>query len=368
MDDRWNLIPPLRYDSAEIKRSIRIEDAIRQYVGTEPNRAGFIRCPDPTHKDDKPSCKIYTETNNCKCFSCDGYFTVFDLAAFAKGLDRKRDFPILCEEICNDFGINKYSVSNLGERESAIEQIFGEPKKVEYKEYFPLTETELNMIGLYNSDFKIQKENYKYSADANSYFKEILGYEEVSKIPEHLIKSYGITIVNDILCDKTGNPLTIPLTFQEAVELGFERPLEEREKEYKMIPKIQELWKDEENRAGVEEMIVGHFEEVYSKEEKDYNEYKKLIDDYENSHDIEREEKLYQAYNEREKKQVKFNNLQVQRVHDYSSYVLTKMFFEDFQKSFADLEKIKNKLSTFFQRRAGYEAETDTDKDDLEIE
>lgn len=367
MDDRWDLIPQMCYDTAQIKKAIRIEDAIKNYMGVEPNRAGFIKCPDPTHPDKKPSCKVYKKTNSCKCFSCNGYFTVFDLAAFAKGMDIKNDFPKLCEEICNDFGIDKYSVSNLRDRELAIEQVFGEDiKKKEYKEFFPLTETELNLIGLFNDDSEPKKEDFKHSLDADIYFKEFLGFKTISEIPESMLESYHLDVENEKLC-RNGKPAKIPLTFNEAVEMGFEEPYEEQKKSYKPFPRIQDLWKNEEDRKGIEEMILGHFREAYAQAKNDLKEAKAPVEEYLRTHDLERERKLCDSYEHRKENHINFSSSQLERINEYASYYLSNMALEKVQESFDDYEKIHNKLFSFYQRRAEHEAEEEETKDkDLE--
>lgn len=51
----------------EIKSRLSILTVLENY-GLKPNRHNQIKCP--FHKDDKPSMKIYTETNTFNCFGC----------------------------------------------------------------------------------------------------------------------------------------------------------------------------------------------------------------------------------------------------------------------------------------------------------
>lgn len=52
---------------SEIKQRLSIETVLNHYHLT-PDRHGFIKCP--FHEDDKPSLKIYPQTNTFNCFGC----------------------------------------------------------------------------------------------------------------------------------------------------------------------------------------------------------------------------------------------------------------------------------------------------------
>jgi DNA primase len=52
---------------SEIKQRLSIETVLNHY-SLQPDRHHFIRCP--FHDDDKPSLKIYPETNTFNCFGC----------------------------------------------------------------------------------------------------------------------------------------------------------------------------------------------------------------------------------------------------------------------------------------------------------
>lgn len=51
----------------EIKRRLSILQVLSHY-NLKPDRSNHIKCP--FHEDDKPSCRIYTETNTFHCFGC----------------------------------------------------------------------------------------------------------------------------------------------------------------------------------------------------------------------------------------------------------------------------------------------------------
>ncbi|ALO13832.1 DNA primase [Salinivirga cyanobacteriivorans] len=51
----------------DIKKRLPIMSVLAHY-GIEMNKNDHIKCP--FHKDDKPSCKIYTDTNTYNCFGC----------------------------------------------------------------------------------------------------------------------------------------------------------------------------------------------------------------------------------------------------------------------------------------------------------
>src|SRR6056297_425396 len=51
----------------QIKQKLSITAVLAHY-GIKPAKDSHIRCP--FHEDDKPSCKIYTDTNTYNCFGC----------------------------------------------------------------------------------------------------------------------------------------------------------------------------------------------------------------------------------------------------------------------------------------------------------
>jgi DNA primase len=51
----------------EIKQRLSILSVLSHY-NLKPDRSNHIKCP--FHEDDKPSCRIYTETNTFHCFGC----------------------------------------------------------------------------------------------------------------------------------------------------------------------------------------------------------------------------------------------------------------------------------------------------------
>lgn len=52
---------------AEIKQRLSILTVLKSY-NLQPDKHQMLKCP--FHKDDKPSLKIYTETNTFNCFGC----------------------------------------------------------------------------------------------------------------------------------------------------------------------------------------------------------------------------------------------------------------------------------------------------------
>ena len=51
----------------EIKQRLSILQVLSHY-NLKPDRSNHIKCP--FHEDDKPSCRIYHETNTFHCFGC----------------------------------------------------------------------------------------------------------------------------------------------------------------------------------------------------------------------------------------------------------------------------------------------------------
>lgn len=52
---------------SEIKQRLSILTVLSHY-NLKPDRSNHIKCP--FHEDDKPSCRIYPETNTFHCFGC----------------------------------------------------------------------------------------------------------------------------------------------------------------------------------------------------------------------------------------------------------------------------------------------------------
>lgn len=59
--------------------------ALAQELGLSPNRSGMIRCPDPSHEDVHPSCKVYHD--GFVCFACGRRGSAIDLVMLCRGWD-----------------------------------------------------------------------------------------------------------------------------------------------------------------------------------------------------------------------------------------------------------------------------------------
>ncbi|MGA2930105.1 MAG: hypothetical protein ABSG43_29770 [Solirubrobacteraceae bacterium] len=70
--DRYRRIPAAQY-------MIRL-------AGRRPNRAGFVRCPAPDHRDEHPSCHVGGPNPECwQCMSCGAAGGIYDLASIVLG-------------------------------------------------------------------------------------------------------------------------------------------------------------------------------------------------------------------------------------------------------------------------------------------
>lgn len=220
-------IPHLTYDTKRMNEDIPIRDVIAAYSGVAVSgKSKNIRCPSPNHADKNPSAHIYG--NKCKCFSCGGNFSPITLA---KEYFPELSFPDLCEKMLNDFGKNVYQYSNLAE----IEAIKDAQAKHRFYDYFPVTEEELNAVGLHNPS---GNEEYLYPVRATEYYLYFNG-----EIPE------GVQTH-----DENGRELLIELTCGEARDMGVPTR-SSAEHEYMNSITIQQLWKDD--KEGIEAMIIG---------------------------------------------------------------------------------------------------------------
>ena len=71
-DDPYKLIPAVEY--------------MRRIAGREANRAGFVRCPNPAHADEHPSCSIGGPRPELwQCQSCAAAGSIYDLASLMLG-------------------------------------------------------------------------------------------------------------------------------------------------------------------------------------------------------------------------------------------------------------------------------------------
>lgn len=263
-------IPFLTYDTKRINEEIPIRDVIASYAGNIVSGKGKnIRCPSPNHNDKKPSAHIYG--NNCKCFSCGGNFSPISLA---KEYFPELSFPDLCRKLLDDFGRDVYQYSNLAE----IEAIKDARASNKFYDYFPVTEEELNSIGLHNPD---GNEEYFYPVKATEYYMFFNG--EIPKgVQTH---------------DKNGSEILMELTSGEARDMGIPTRSNAEHDYIEGSLTIQQLWKDDKD--GIEAMIVGKCYETMTAISQQIEDTEAEIENYRSTHttnQIKEADKLRSGY------------------------------------------------------------------------
>lgn len=385
-DRRWDAVPPLRYDGNELKSRVGFREAFEYYTGMAYQKGKQVRCfESDSHKngDKNPSMHLYD--NNCFCFSCGKSYDIFGLAARSKGLDLQSDFPAVCETLCQDFNIDPYVVSNLAERESAIEQVFGEgvQKKEDYKEYFPLSSADLTTIGFHESNgrqemlFSISAIDYYINAyfdraDEKKFGKTAgeLTPEERAAYIDELPKR-----IKEHLFDANGKPAIMQVTYQEAIDIGnsinsdylYIKDLVENsggkinEKGHAFLPvhRVSDLWNDD--KKSTEEMIFNKIGET-----NDYLNYKICAlessrKNYESSHDLDREEKLFELYittvSGKNSDVVYWTEAQKQRIQEFVDYKNDGVEMQCCKDAMKNVEKVYEKMNNFLIRRVEFEVE-----------
>ncbi|MGH2858704.1 MAG: hypothetical protein ACRDMJ_14615, partial [Solirubrobacteraceae bacterium] len=67
-------------------RRIPAVEYMVQIAGLEPDRAGFVRCPNPAHQDEHPSCSVRGPRPELwKCQACGAAGSIYDLASLVLG-------------------------------------------------------------------------------------------------------------------------------------------------------------------------------------------------------------------------------------------------------------------------------------------
>jgi hypothetical protein len=346
MSNERQKIPPLRYDTRRINEDIPIQNVIAMYAGinADGGRGKNIHCPSPNHTDKKPSAHIYG--NNCKCFSCGGNFNPISLA---KEYYPNLPFPELCQKLLEDNGRNIYDYSNLREIE-AIKQAKAENK---YIDYFPVTESEMNFIGL---------ENPQNRAIELTYFVKVEDYckERFGEIPPNVHTH-----------DENGQPLMYKCNREEAVEMGI---LEDNKKQHDYVPypTLQQLWQDD--KKGIEEMLISKCFETVDKLSTALEETKQDINDYRNSHsadDIREADKLRKAYISylADGKPVKLTPEQEKKIYDLYDFENNKDCLPELQHDIEYAQNILNKIREHQAERAEHEPVNKhrKDKNDLSL-
>lgn len=116
------------YDTSGINHGVSIA-SVMESLGLGCSTRKNIPCPAPDHPDKKPSARIYTDRNICRCFSCNRTFSVIDVVQISLGTDWK--------EACD------YLIENFG-----CEGLYEDRDPSSKEEMFPLTKTDLEALGL----------------------------------------------------------------------------------------------------------------------------------------------------------------------------------------------------------------------------
>jgi len=321
-DKRWDLVPNIEYRGNDINSMIDIKLALKRYVNIDVPNNNEIRCPDPKHTDEKPSCHVYA--NNCFCFSCQQSFRPLDLAALSKGYDVRRDFPKLCKEVIEEWHIDVDSVSNKAEVDRIKQQVFG-TNKDEYIELFPLTRDELNVIEIFNPNPNTANKNLSYTVNSLDYYTKV--YNGAENIPEHL---------QERCYNKNGQPTTLRLSLNEAVIMDFitsaqaeqiKNLVEQEREKIKGTPTIEGLWRaDNKGKEYVENLILDRYNDISVKLVKKSEFLKKSITQYEETHDIGKEmafaTKVFTSIKGNKPKE--HSQEEKRRVHAYCDYSAQK--------------------------------------------
>ena len=164
---------PLHFDTEAINQDVPIRAVIQRYAGIDTDVRGNIRCPSPTHVDNKPSAAIYDRhpKNNCYCFSCNTNFTPITVVME----NTHSSLPEACQMLIRDFGLSMSRYSNIDEVERAKAARSNNADEIsDYYETFPLSKEECDTIGVDLYSQKIPNSNYdeevKYNPDCPRYF------------------------------------------------------------------------------------------------------------------------------------------------------------------------------------------------------
>lgn len=349
-DSRWDLVPPLRYNANEIKNRIPFSQAFENYTGMQYTTSRNIKCFNANgHKNGDKTPSMHCYETNCRCFTCGKSWDIFGLAAEFKGLDVKTEFGKICEEICNDFGIDRYAVSNLAEREAAIQQQFGEKKqeKQEYREYFPFSDKELEMIGLHQSN---GRREVKYTIPAEEYYCH---FNRCA--PEDLPQR-----IKNRLTDENGKPVMIEATHAEMVDMGYfpdSYTQGEVRNGHDYLPKytVKDLWED--NKEAAENMIIGKCSEMTERIGVFIERLQKEVNAYLSSHDMDAETEFVQACVDAvEQGTLKLSTPQRERLNKFYDFKSDLDKIEGYRTMLTEIEGVYDKMNTFLEKRAEHEA------------
>lgn len=262
-------IPRLRFNTRLINKDIPIREVIARYTGISvPQSNKNIKCPSVRHNDNKPSAHIYG--NNCKCFGCGMNFSPLTLA---KEQYPELSFADVCERLLDDFGLDVYNYSNKAEVEAARRA----KKENKFYDCFPLTEEELNFIGLQNPQYN---EEQVYPVKISEYFAFFFG-----EIPP------------DIEVYEDGKEKLIELTENEAIQMGLIPENIGILKSNVAFPTLQQLWK--QDKDGIEEMIIGKCGEAIEGIDFATKAVKQAVEQYQSSHsnaELKKTERICSEY------------------------------------------------------------------------
>ena len=238
----------LMFDTKSINSDIPIGDVIKAYAGIPLSPSGEagktnIHCPSPEHQDSKPSARIYKASNKCKCFSCNEAFSPISLA---KQYYPELKFYELCQKLVDDFGLNIYDYSNMRE----VEESLNAAREKRFYDSFPLTNEELDFIGLPNHPHIEPDKDKTFSGH---FMKQ---HEYWNTFDPNIYDFYSAEELANEMYDDEGNELEVELTYEEAAYLGLEDPhyFEMIEEMNATMPTMRDMWK--EDKLETEKMLI----------------------------------------------------------------------------------------------------------------
>lgn len=323
-------IPFLRYDTNRMNEDIPIRDVISLYTGRTVRGQSNISCPSPKHPDDKhPSAHVYDKDNRCKCFACGENFSPISLA---KEYYPELSFPDLCQKLIDDFHLDVYSYSNKQEVEMAKDA----SSKNKFFDFFPVTEDDLNTIGLHNPKRDLE---FTYAVRATDYFNHFYG--EIPPLAE--------------THDKDGNEILMQCSAGEAREMGILTRTPDKNHEYITgIPTIQELWR--EDKKGTEEMIVGKCHETIDDLICQIENAENEVETYRNTHttnQIKEADKLREGYIKAVANgyDVRLSDAQREKINGLYEFEKTKSLISLYNQKLDSAKKVLKKVQEHQQER-----------------
>lgn len=350
-NSKWDSIPKLRYDTDAILARVSFREAFERYTGQTYITTKNVKCIDAeNHKngDKNPSMRCYP--NNCFCYNCNVTYDTFGLVARSRGLDRndKHDFPKILEAICEDFNIDRASVSNLAEVEAAKAAAFGQSEsyKPTFYDFFPLNSTELETIGLFDSN---GYQELFYPVDAQAYYCHFNNCE-FDELPARLQKR---------CFDEDGKPVMIQATHREAVDMGIipESYCQGVMKDGRdCIPAhhIRDLWNDD--KEGTEALIISKAYETAERINIMLNKLQASVENYAQTHDVAREARFAQGYIDMigNGRRPALTTEQRNRMNEYFDFMNDNTKIEVYREMSECIEMACDKIANQQARRAAF--------------